>query len=271
MKCKICGKESGKRKTCSPECLRAARNPKHSEEWKKRVSEKLKGRGQFSEESLKKALDTLQMKWKTDLDLTGYDYNEAKFLVRIFSPISDRLGESEPAFKLKDYKGVYYGKLLNRNYYPFRCKRCGRIFQDHFGAGNVPACPDCFKPESVRVKSKGEAEIKKILSDLGIEYETEKSFEGLKYKKKLRFDFYIEPNIVIEYQGAQHFEPIYGEETLKEQKVKDELKKKWCEENGFVLIEIFPDTNISEEINKCLTTISTREDCGKSDNTLSKC
>ena len=47
----------------------------------------------------------------------------------------------------------------------------------------------------------------KILEFLNIKYEEQKTFEGLKYIGKLRFDFYLpDYNLCIEFQGKQHYE-----------------------------------------------------------------
>jgi len=57
-------------------------------------------------------------------------------------------------------------------------------------------CPFCIN------ESKGEKTIEKILYELGISYERQKTFNDCKDKKKLPFDFYLpEKNMCIEYNG----------------------------------------------------------------------
>lgn len=54
--------------------------------------------------------------------------------------------------------------------------------------------------------NKGENAVRNFLTTQGIEFEEQKSFEGCKYKKSLRFDFYIpQYNLCIESDGKIHF------------------------------------------------------------------
>lgn len=65
-------------------------------------------------------------------------------------------------------------------------------------------CPKCNF-------SKGECEIKNILSKYGLNYIAEKRFSTCVSAKgkQLRFDFYLpEFDILVEYQGIQHYEPV---------------------------------------------------------------
>lgn len=58
------------------------------------------------------------------------------------------------------------------------------------------------------ISSKGEEKIIKILNDNNILFETQKSFDNClnpETKFKLRFDFYVDNNFLLEYDGAQHF------------------------------------------------------------------
>lgn len=60
-----------------------------------------------------------------------------------------------------------------------------------------------------------------------------------------RFDVYLpDRNVAIEYQGAQHFEPIPlfgGEEGFLETQARDARKRALCTENDCILIEVLPD------------------------------
>ena len=92
------------------------------------------------------------------------------------------------------------------------------------------------------INSKGENKIRNILTILKIDFTQQKTFNDLKYKYKLRFDFFLpDYNCCIEYNGIQHYKAIEyfgGEKSLKEQKEKDNLKRQWCKENNIKLIEI---------------------------------
>lgn len=53
--------------------------------------------------------------------------------------------------------------------------------------------------------SSGEAMVSTVLTELGIEFEIEKTFENLKVVAPLRFDFYLPKlNALVEYDGEQH-------------------------------------------------------------------
>ena len=98
----------------------------------------------------------------------------------------------------------------------------------------------------------GEKAISNILDSMNIKYIREKTFEQCRNKNKLPFDFYLpEYNICIEYQGIQHFKPIDyfgGEKRFKEQIKNDNIKLKWCKENGINFIKISYCDNIIEKI-----------------------
>ena len=91
-----------------------------------------------------------------------------------------------------------------------------------------------------------------ILDQLNILYEKEKTFDNLKYKNKLRFDYYLPKyNLCIEFNGAQHYEYVEyfhkDENEFNEQKLKDYIKSEYCRAHGIHLIEL-PCSLTSEEI-----------------------
>ena len=103
------------------------------------------------------------------------------------------------------------------------------------------------------VGSNGEKNIKKCLSNLGflldIDYVYDKTFQPLSEysNKNLRPDFrFLNHNIIIEYDGEQHFRPkTFGgiskeraEENFKEMQENDKLKDDFCKENNFKMIRI---------------------------------
>lgn len=67
----------------------------------------------------------------------------------------------------------------------------------------------------------------------------------------LPFDFYLyDKNIIIEYDGLHHFEPVKGwggEEKFKITQENDEIKNTYCKNNNITLIRI-PYTCTKEEI-----------------------
>lgn len=100
--------------------------------------------------------------------------------------------------------------------------------------------------------SKGEEKINSFLVSKNVFFEKEKTFKNLKDERKLRYDFYIpSKNLLIEYQGSQHFKNVFGSKRkiwLK-QKHHDWLKRKYAKDNGYKLLTIpYWDYNIINEI-----------------------
>ena len=96
-------------------------------------------------------------------------------------------------------------------------------------------CPHCNS-------SKGELIINKILKSLDINYEYQKSFNDLRDVQPLSYDFYIpSQNILIEYQGQQHYEPVNcfgGKSRFAIQQKHDKLKAEYAKTNSYKLIAI---------------------------------
>lgn len=99
-------------------------------------------------------------------------------------------------------------------------------------------CPDCFK----ETNSRGEIEIAKIIDDMGIKYETQKTIKEDGWNSWLRFDFYIpDKNMAIEFDGQQHFKPVEyfgGAERFKIDKENSKKKEDYCIKYGISLLRI---------------------------------
>lgn len=206
----------------------------------------------------RKALTTLQEKWDTSMDidyLCTLEYDMAKYLIYIFSKTKGRIDSTiELLFDYHDYTGVYHSKeeiekgSICHKYYPFKCLTCDTKFEDFIANGHKPECPTCNPP----VDSRGEKFIKDILTENKVEFEDQKSFEGLKSRKgkPLKFDFYLlQFNLCIEYQGVQHYSPqehFGGVENFKEQLDRGERKRKYCNDNNIELWEIKYDIPFQE-------------------------
>lgn len=101
-----------------------------------------------------------------------------------------------------------------------------------------------------RTRSHGERMIEKILKDIGIDFEIEKTLSDLKHINYLRFDtFFITylPNwqgrncFVIEFNGNQHNGPIDyfgGQRGFEQTRIRDIIKYKYCYDNNLELIII---------------------------------
>lgn len=94
------------------------------------------------------------------------------------------------------------------------------------------------------INSKGEEKISKLLKENNIPFEKEKTFENCKYKDTgayARFDFYVNNQYIIEYDGIQHFQPTFNnfnEENFNNTINHDEFKNQWCKENNIPIIRI---------------------------------
>lgn len=85
--------------------------------------------------------------------------------------------------------------------------------------------------------SKGNVKISQILDEANINYQLEKKFETCKDIKELPFDFYVNNQYCIEYDGEQH----YKEDSLFDYDYThkhDIIKSNWCKENNIPLIRI---------------------------------
>lgn len=110
---------------------------------------------------------------------------------------------------------------------------------------NKTYCPICYYK-----KSKGEIIIAKFLTNHNIIFHKEFIFPDLPL---LRFDFYIpDKNVIIEYDGQQHFEAIElwgGEENFLKTKERDKIKNLYCISNNINLIRIpYYDFDIINQI-----------------------
>jgi hypothetical protein len=101
---------------------------------------------------------------------------------------------------------------------------------------------------AICVGSKGVRRIADFLKELKIGFISEWTDHDCIYKQRLRFDFFLpDHDIVIEFDGVQHFEPVsFGsneseaelEEKFKGLQMRDGLKDAWCKENNIGMIRI---------------------------------
>lgn len=130
------------------------------------------------------------------------------------------------------------------------CDIHGEFVRTAYQHINGYGCNSCSKS-----KSKGESLIGNILNSFSINFYPEKSLNGCindKTGNRLIFDFYLpDLNLVIEFDGIQHFEPIEffgGEESLLETQRRDEIKNNYCRDNGIKILRIPYWENISEKL-----------------------
>ena len=158
-------------------------------------------------------------------NINSFNRSKNNFLNKLKIVLNDCV---EP---LEEYKG-------STTKIKVRCKECGRIWEtkpNYLLTGNGCVCSK---------KSKGEKKILGFLRSRNIEPEIEKEFDELVGVggRNLRFDFFIkEKNVLIEYQGKQHYKSVDrfgGEKALEISKIHDELKRQFCIEHNIKEIEI---------------------------------
>lgn len=158
-----------------------------------------------------------------------------------------------------DYIGYQSGKLtvisfshIDKNHHSvWNCKcECGNIKQ--------VASPELAKKEVKSCgclnQSYGSFKIEQILLKNNIPFIKEKTFETCRFPDTgvmARFDFFVN-NILIEFDGRQHYEFVGGYFTLEDfekLKLRDEYKNNWCKENNIPLIRIpyYDEDKISDE------------------------
>lgn len=105
--------------------------------------------------------------------------------------------------------------------------------------------------------SKGEEKIRLFLEQNNIKFEQQKTFKNCRNKRELPFDFYLqEQNILIEYDGKQHFGIGWMEKHKDEFSLliqRDNIKTKFAKSQNIKLLRI--NYNQYNEIDQILNTI----------------
>lgn len=133
----------------------------------------------------------------------------------------------------------------------YKCKKDGCIWSTYpYSILSGTGCPKC------RI-SHGERAIALWLDKTQIKYVTQKRFDGCVDKAALPFDFYlVDYNVAIEYDGEQHYRPVSifgGINGFKTRVKHDEIKTKYCKDNGIKLLRVpYYTKNISEVLNNFL-------------------
>jgi len=136
---------------------------------------------------------------------------------------------------LYDYSLVQYKN--NRSKIKIICSKHGVFEQKVNSHLSGHGCPECNI-------SKGELKIKNILDEKNIEYAFQKTFDDCitPNNRKLKFDFYLpNQNILIEYDGKQHYVPLNyfgGIKSFNVRKEYDEIKNKFAKDNNITLLRI---------------------------------
>lgn len=154
-----------------------------------------------------------------------FDINEVRKIIEEF--------EGNIWLNPDDYKGSSVCNLK------IKCK-CGNTYITSLSSYihyNVTRCPKCSNSES-----KAESRIKDFLNKNNILFKQEKGFDECRDINRLPFDFYLpEHNMIIEYNGKQHYESIDyfgGEKAFEIRKKHDEIKYEYCKTNNIKLVII---------------------------------
>lgn len=149
--------------------------------------------------------------------------------VKIFEKECHKIHENKYQY-FQDYRGGRYKIKIF-------CKKHKRCFCQNADAHRLKkqGCPQCSS-------SKGEIKVRKFLNDNGIKHIPQKKFSDCKKILELIFDFFLPDfNICIEYDGEHHYKPIPyfgGKSRLQEIQESDEIKTKYCVDNGIVILRI---------------------------------
>ena len=167
----------------------------------------------------------------------GCLHNNGKIQQQDIQP-GDKFGKLTILEKLDKRIGVYLA-------YKCQCE-CGNIIEV---SSNSLRCNHTISCGCI--KSKGEMKISQILRDNNISFEKEKIFDDCYSKKenaKMRFDFYVNNEYLIEYDGKQHFTDKnvgWNNESLEKIQQRDSYKNQYCKDNNIPLIRI-PYTRFNE-------------------------
>ena len=161
------------------------------------------------------------------------------------------------AFTIKEF--IEKSKLIHGNKYDYSksiyinkktkleiiCPKCGNSFfttpDNHWKGSGCNICK----------VYQGEEKIKSYLIDRNIIFESQKTFDDLRDKRKLSYDFYIpSKNLLIEYNGKQHYIKSFGMDSKQFhlQLHHDWLKRKYARDNNINLLII----SYKDDIDKIL-------------------
>ena len=159
--------------------------------------------------------------------------------------------------RIENFNG---NKLLNPEDYKDTFTRnlnilcsCGNIFTTSFKNYDEHGVNTCFSCSCK--ESSGEERIRIFLESNKIEFIQEKRFADCRDKRSLPFDFYLpQYNLLIEFDGQQHYEPKFGEDNFVRLQKHDKIKNEYCKIHNINLLRIpyWEGSNIESIISKQL-------------------
>ena len=141
---------------------------------------------------------------------------------------SRKIHKNKYDYSLVDYKNNHINvKII--------CKEHGEFEQTPLNHLLKKGCPQCNS-------SKGELKIENWLKKNNLKFTYQKTFSNCKNPKtnhKLLFDFYLpRKNILIEFDGIQHFKQIFNRESPHIVQYRDSIKTLYAKNNNIKLIRI---------------------------------
>lgn len=223
-----------------------------------------------SKEKIKHICPSCERGWMIEpnaiLSRNSTQCEECSVKNRNYHKLSDRAVER----KLKDAGLIWVeGTYCNRRSKLLLKCSCGNTFVKSLSdvEKGYNKCRECAYSISL-----GEREIARILDSENLKYTHQKSFDELLSPKgwRMYYDFYIPSlNLVIEYDGAHHFKPMYdlfesdhdAEIEFRRVKLYDEIKEDFLKEKGIKLMR-FSGKNF-KEIEKTIVQYANTEINGK--------
>ena len=132
------------------------------------------------------------------------------------------------------------GSRSERHKWRCRCNLCGNE-EAYIQTDNLRTQESC----GCLIESKGSRKIKTILEENNISFIQEKRFADLRFEDTghlARFDFYVNDEYIIEYDGRQHFiqgNGVYdNEEKFMRTQEHDRIKNEYCAQHNIPIIRI---------------------------------
>ena len=150
------------------------------------------------------------------------------------------IGKTIGNFTVLEYIQKEKTNNASRSKWRCRCNLCGNenVLLD---GSNLKVQYSC----GCSISSKGERRIEEILLENNISFIKEKRFSDLRFKDTnylARFDFFVNNNYIIEYNGVQHYIQKNGvfdnEEKFQKTQEHDRIKNEYCKKHNIPLIRI---------------------------------
>lgn len=110
-------------------------------------------------------------------------------------------------------------------------------------------------------ESRGEREVRRVLTALGWDFEAQWSHPELRYKRPLYFDFIVPPRLVaIEFDGEHHRgpvlyrpdDPVSSARAFEAIRIRDAIKEDWAASRGWALIRLTDIQTVEEQLTAAL-------------------